>query len=210
MNTTHPLPGNNSARQSIGLQGHCDDCVRAGHVAAHPDLGCSDVGCTVPHGPDQGTDHALKRLNSITDAQEYLLVQRTAAAFAVIGHAAAEVGAASVSIEFSPVDRGYSLHDAAGDEIEYDRFLGNTDAAIHLALDEVDDRRPSLLRPYDLDLDIDRHTGEVNEMTVSVATLIAERVTAPLRVREAGEVQRAAAALDELAQQAHREVVAAS
>lgn len=41
--------GANSARQSVGLPGHCDDCAARGHIAAHPSLGCSDVGCTSPH-----------------------------------------------------------------------------------------------------------------------------------------------------------------
>lgn len=51
-NATADYAGNDSARQSIGLPGHCDECARVGHVAAHPDLGCGDVGCTRAHGPD--------------------------------------------------------------------------------------------------------------------------------------------------------------
>lgn len=41
--------GSNSERQSVGQPGHCDDCADRGHVAAHPDLGCSDVGCHSVH-----------------------------------------------------------------------------------------------------------------------------------------------------------------
>lgn len=41
--------GSNSERQSVGLPGHCDACAERGHVDAHPDLGCSDVGCTSVH-----------------------------------------------------------------------------------------------------------------------------------------------------------------
>lgn len=46
---THPYAGNNSARQSVGLPGHCEACAQHGHVAAHPDFGCGDVGCTTAH-----------------------------------------------------------------------------------------------------------------------------------------------------------------
>lgn len=45
--------GSNTARQEVGLPGHCDDCAAHGHVAAHPTLGCGDVGCTETH--DQQT-----------------------------------------------------------------------------------------------------------------------------------------------------------
>jgi hypothetical protein len=41
--------GTDPARQSIGLPGHCDDCAKRGHVLAHPDLGCADVGCDEAH-----------------------------------------------------------------------------------------------------------------------------------------------------------------
>lgn len=47
---TASYAGNNSERQSVGLPGHCDRCAQLGHVAAHSDLGCSDVGCTLAHG----------------------------------------------------------------------------------------------------------------------------------------------------------------
>lgn len=39
-------------RSADGLPGHCDACVLAGHTAAHPDLGCADVGCSIVHGTD--------------------------------------------------------------------------------------------------------------------------------------------------------------
>jgi hypothetical protein len=42
--------GQNTERQSVGLPGHCDRCAEVGHVVAHPDLGCADVGCTQSHG----------------------------------------------------------------------------------------------------------------------------------------------------------------
>lgn len=41
--------GSNPERQSIGDPGHCERCVEVGHVVAHPDLGCGDVGCTYSH-----------------------------------------------------------------------------------------------------------------------------------------------------------------
>lgn len=48
--------GSNSERQSVGLPGHCDDCAEVGHVAAHPDLGCTDVGCHSAHPEEPDTD----------------------------------------------------------------------------------------------------------------------------------------------------------
>lgn len=46
---TDPRAGVNTDRQSIGLPGHCEECARIGHVNAHPNLGCGDVGCESPH-----------------------------------------------------------------------------------------------------------------------------------------------------------------
>lgn len=58
MTTTHSYSGSDSDRQSIGLPGHCEDCAQRGHVTAHPDLGCGDVGCAKAHGPDdEGAQH---------------------------------------------------------------------------------------------------------------------------------------------------------
>lgn len=53
---THPFAGSNSERQCIGDPGHCEPCAVYGHVAAHPGLGCGDVGCDRDHGPDEPTD----------------------------------------------------------------------------------------------------------------------------------------------------------
>lgn len=44
--------GSDPERGSVGLPGHCEDCAAVGHVAAHPDLGCGDVGCTAAHDED--------------------------------------------------------------------------------------------------------------------------------------------------------------
>lgn len=41
--------GRNSERQQAGLPGHCEVCAQYGHVAAHPEFGCGDVGCTIDH-----------------------------------------------------------------------------------------------------------------------------------------------------------------
>jgi hypothetical protein len=52
--TTYPtrrLAGSNSDRQSVGLPGHCERCAEVGHVRAHKNLGCGDVGCTQAHSP---------------------------------------------------------------------------------------------------------------------------------------------------------------
>jgi hypothetical protein len=53
---THPRAGSNSERQSVGDPGHCERCAEIGHVRAHPQLGCGDVGCTATHGPDDPRD----------------------------------------------------------------------------------------------------------------------------------------------------------
>lgn len=42
--------GNNKERQQVGDPGHCERCVSIGHAAAHPDLGCGDVGYYSAHG----------------------------------------------------------------------------------------------------------------------------------------------------------------
>ncbi|AXV09963.1 hypothetical protein DVS28_b0193 (plasmid) [Euzebya pacifica] len=41
--------GSDPERGSVGLPGHCEDCAAVGHVQAHPELGCGDVGCTAAH-----------------------------------------------------------------------------------------------------------------------------------------------------------------
>lgn len=45
----HQYCGSNSDRQSVGDPGHCEDCCSVGHIIAHPDLGCGDVGCYHVH-----------------------------------------------------------------------------------------------------------------------------------------------------------------
>ena len=45
----HRLGGSDSERQSVGIPGHCDVCAVLGHVAAHPNYGCADVGCAITH-----------------------------------------------------------------------------------------------------------------------------------------------------------------
>lgn len=41
--------GSNPGRESVGLPGHCEPCAQHGHVIAHPDYGCGDVGCVRDH-----------------------------------------------------------------------------------------------------------------------------------------------------------------
>lgn len=41
--------GSNPERESVGDPGHCEVCAQYGHVAAHPDHGCGDVGCHSSH-----------------------------------------------------------------------------------------------------------------------------------------------------------------
>lgn len=55
----HAYAGSSSDRQSVGDPGHCEDCCSLGHVEAHPDLGCGDVGCDRLH-PEPTGDLALE------------------------------------------------------------------------------------------------------------------------------------------------------
>lgn len=45
----HRYCGSNSERQSVGDPGHCEDCCSVGHIVAHPEYGCGDVGCYSDH-----------------------------------------------------------------------------------------------------------------------------------------------------------------
>jgi hypothetical protein len=49
MMTIAPYTGTSKARQEVGDPGHCDRCVAFGHILAHPQLGCGDVGCNSSH-----------------------------------------------------------------------------------------------------------------------------------------------------------------
>ncbi len=46
---TADFAGSNPKRGCIGKPGHCEYCAVLGHVKAHRDLGCGDVGCHVGH-----------------------------------------------------------------------------------------------------------------------------------------------------------------
>lgn len=46
---THTRCGTNRDRQWVGRPGHCSVCAVVGHVVAHPERGCADVGCNDPH-----------------------------------------------------------------------------------------------------------------------------------------------------------------
>lgn len=46
---THDYAGTNTDRAAVGDPGHCEICAALGHVRAHPDYGCGDVGCTHAH-----------------------------------------------------------------------------------------------------------------------------------------------------------------
>jgi hypothetical protein len=61
---THRYCGSDSERQSVGDPGHCEECAEYGHVLAHPDLGCGDVGCYSAHGPEdeEASNQALLEL----------------------------------------------------------------------------------------------------------------------------------------------------
>jgi hypothetical protein len=47
--TPHRYCGSNSERQQVGDPGHCEDCCSVGHIVAHPECGCADVGCYSDH-----------------------------------------------------------------------------------------------------------------------------------------------------------------
>jgi hypothetical protein len=49
---THNYSGSDKGRQSVGDPGHCERCAELGHVKAHPNLGCGDVGCYQAHAND--------------------------------------------------------------------------------------------------------------------------------------------------------------
>lgn len=57
-------PGSDHERQSNGLPGHCENCTDRGHVATHPELGCSDVGCTSSH---EDADDQRQKLDTWTE-----------------------------------------------------------------------------------------------------------------------------------------------
>lgn len=46
---THSLAGASKERAEVGLPGHCERCAEVGHVKAHRNLGCGDVGCSSAH-----------------------------------------------------------------------------------------------------------------------------------------------------------------
>jgi hypothetical protein len=46
---THPYAGHSKKRAERGDPGHCERCCQLGHVQAHPEKGCGDVGCTKGH-----------------------------------------------------------------------------------------------------------------------------------------------------------------
>lgn len=52
----HRYCGSSAARESAGDPGHCEDCCSVGHVVAHPDLSCGDVGCYATHNDEDVDD----------------------------------------------------------------------------------------------------------------------------------------------------------
>lgn len=59
----HEYAGSSPARQTVGNPGHCEDCCSVGHVDAHPDLGCGDVGCVRDHPEAEQTPDDLPTLD---------------------------------------------------------------------------------------------------------------------------------------------------
>ena len=50
---THSRAGASKARQERGDPGHCERCAEHGHVKAHPNLGCGDIGCEAAHPEEE-------------------------------------------------------------------------------------------------------------------------------------------------------------
>lgn len=69
MGPTALYAGSNSERQSVGLPGHCVKCAELGHVDAHPDLGCGDVGCHSTHGDEESAVMDTDPTESEVEAQ---------------------------------------------------------------------------------------------------------------------------------------------
>ncbi|MEW9530659.1 hypothetical protein [Microbispora sp. NPDC049125] len=65
---THRYCGSDKARAERGNPGHCEPCARYGHIAAHPELGCADVGCESIHN----SEPTESRLATIDRAVMYL------------------------------------------------------------------------------------------------------------------------------------------
>lgn len=61
MPLSHLYAGSDKERASVGLPGHCDRCATYGHVVAHPDLGCADVGCEGAYPPDDDVTRDLNK-----------------------------------------------------------------------------------------------------------------------------------------------------
>ena len=51
MSYDQPMIGLFAGRSPDGNGPHCARCAEVGHVVAHPDLGCGDVGCVQGHEP---------------------------------------------------------------------------------------------------------------------------------------------------------------
>lgn len=76
---THLFAGSSNTRQGVGLPGHCEDCAEHGHAAAHPDLGCADVGCDRNH--ESAAADALNDALASAEAELYALSAQTKEAY---------------------------------------------------------------------------------------------------------------------------------
>lgn len=81
---THPYAGSCKERAEIGKPGHCEQCAEHGHVVAHPDLGCSDVGCGKAHD-DEAPSAQLRPPFALT-VDECLAELRTAVGGWITNH----------------------------------------------------------------------------------------------------------------------------
>lgn len=61
----HKYCGSNSDRQSVGNPGHCEDCVSVGHLVAHPEWGCGDVGCNSEHPEPDVSSEVRSQLEDV-------------------------------------------------------------------------------------------------------------------------------------------------
>lgn len=86
---THQYAGSCKERAEIGKPGHCEPCAERGHVLAHPDLGCADVGCYQAH--DDEAPAAQLRPPFVLTVDECLAELRAAIGGWITDHVTATV-----------------------------------------------------------------------------------------------------------------------
>ncbi|GAA1753713.1 hypothetical protein [Nostocoides vanveenii] len=176
----HPAPrasifaGANPNRQSVGLPGHCESCAQHGHVAAHPDFGCGDVGCDLDH------DEYVPEVSSFDDARIDALMAEADQAFEQQQAASRRMTTRSVqatavmvrsiypdAAEFTlePDDEGgWSVTAGDHDFADHGDEVWNTTRLIGFRYDDFTDL---------FGVDVDDHRGRVESVSVNIDKVIA-------------------------------------